>query len=87
MKKNANKLQSVAPVLLRSQTAKQPRYYIRSCLCLVITLASVLVMLAGSAAIIAFLLYYRMLYWVDQVVTSSILLNIQIMSESAALNV
>lgn len=52
-----------------------------------ITIASVLVMLAGSGTIIAFMLYHRMLYWVDQVVTSSILLNIQIMSEGAALNV
>lgn len=66
MKKNANRLHHVTPpLLLHAQTVKQPRYYIRSCLCLVITFASVLVMLAGSGTIIAFLLYFRMLYWVD----------------------
>lgn len=44
-------------------------------------------MLLGSTVTIVFILYYRLLYWIDQVVTSSILLNIQIMTEGAALNV
>lgn len=56
-------------------------------LCSVITSASVLVMITGITVIIVFMLYYSLLYWIDQVVTSSILLNIQIMSEGAALNV
>lgn len=44
-------------------------------------------MIAGSIVTIIFLLYYRLLFWIDKVVTSSVLLNIQIMSEGAALNV
>ena len=44
-------------------------------------------MITGITVIIVFMLYYSLLYWIDQVVTSSILLNIQIMSEGAALNV
>jgi hypothetical protein len=43
-------------------------------------------MVAGTTAVIVFILYHRLMYWIDQVVTSSILLNIQISSEGAAQN-
>lgn len=54
----------------------QPRYQIRSTLCCVITAASIIPMLVGVAVLIVFILYIRLLDWIDQVVTSSILLNI-----------
>lgn len=63
-----------------------PKYYIRSMLCSWITGVSVFALLAGSIVTIVFILYFRLIYWVDQVVTSSLLLNIEIMAEGAALN-
>ena len=39
----------------------------------------------GIIVIIVFMLYFTMLQWIDQVVTSSILLNYQIATESATL--
>jgi hypothetical protein len=72
--------------LKKSKVAPKPRYYIRCILCSVITSASVLAMVAGTTAVIVFILYYRLIIWIDQVVTSSILLNIQISTEGAALN-
>lgn len=72
--------------LKKSKVAPKPRYYIRCILCSVITSASVLAMVAGTTAVIVFILYYRLIIWIDQVVTSSILLNIQISSEGAAQN-
>jgi hypothetical protein len=44
-------------------------------------------MVVGSVFTIIFGLYFRLLYWIDQIVVSSIVLNIDIMAESAALNV
>lgn len=71
----------------KSKVASKPSYYyIRCTLCSVITSASVFAMVAGSTVTIVFILYFRLLYWIDQVVTSSILLNIQISGEGAALN-
>ena len=72
--------------LKKSKVAPKPRYYIRCILCSVITFASVLAMVAGFIVIIVFILYFRLMYWIDQVVTSSILLNIQISTEGAAQN-
>ena len=72
--------------LKKSKVAPKPRYYIRCILCSVITFASILAMVAGTTAVIVFILYYRLIIWIDQVVTSSILLNIQISSEGAAQN-
>ena len=43
-------------------------------------------MIVGVTVLIVTILHNRLLVWIDQVVTSSILLNIQIMSEGAALN-
>lgn len=44
-------------------------------------------MVIGSIFTILFGLYFRLLFWIDQIVVSSIVLNIDIMAESAALNV
>lgn len=54
-------------------------------LTLVITSGSVTVISIGIIVIIVFMLYFTMLRWIDQVVTSSILLNYQIAAESATL--
>ena len=43
-------------------------------------------MIVGSIFTIIFGLYKRLIYWIDQIVVSSIVLNIEVMAESAALN-
>ena len=59
---------------------------IRRTLCSVITLSSMGMMIVGSIFTIIFGLYKRLIYWIDQIVVSSIVLNIEVMAESAALN-
>ena len=71
----------------KAQRKRKPKYYIRTTLCSVITTSSIVMMVVGSIFTIVFGLYYRLLYWIDQIVVSSIVLNIEIMAESAALNV
>ena len=66
--------------------AATKNYYIRSMLCSWITGVSVAALILGTTITIVAILYVRLIFWIDQVVTSSILLNIEIMAEGKALN-
>lgn len=58
----------------------RPKYFIRTQICTVITGSTLLTLMVGTGTTIVFILYYRLLQWIDQIITTSILLNIHIMS-------